>query len=67
MLENYEIRARARAILQGNWNTCAIILLVYWVVNMGISLHSPIFNPAVFWSAIDHVFLGCLAVACTAR
>lgn len=38
MLENYEIRARARAILQGNWNTCAIILLVYWVVNMGISV-----------------------------
>lgn len=32
-----------------------------------IYLHSPIFNPAVFWSAIDHVFLGCLAVACTAR
>jgi len=36
MLENNEIRARARAILEGNWNTCAIILLVYWVINMGI-------------------------------
>jgi len=37
MLENSEIRSRAREYLTGKWNICALILLVYYVLSIGVA------------------------------
>lgn len=36
MLDNNEIRTKAREYLTGKWNICALILLVYYVLTMGV-------------------------------
>lgn len=36
MLESFEIRARSREYLNGRWNACAVILLVYYVLMIGV-------------------------------
>lgn len=35
MLDNTEIRSRARAIMEGQWNTCALILLIFYLLYAG--------------------------------
>ncbi|MDY0151133.1 MAG: DUF975 family protein [Candidatus Cloacimonas sp.] len=37
MLQNYEIRARAWSAMSGKWGNCAIIVLVYYILMMGLS------------------------------
>ncbi|MDD2229667.1 MAG: DUF975 family protein [Candidatus Cloacimonetes bacterium] len=51
MLESFEIRAEARRLLTGQWNNCAIIMFVYFLLQSGISA-----IPRVGW-------IGSLAIA----
>lgn len=38
MLQNYEIRARAWSAMSGKWGTCALILLIFFILVSGLSL-----------------------------
>lgn len=35
MLETSEIRSRAWSIMEGQWNTCALILLIFYLIQVG--------------------------------